>query len=135
MNGAREQQTSLSGFKRELSDLKTLGMDRLVEIAAQVGEAISRKVKMNQIRRFLDGARKVESELKSREKFEEVKDQIVLLRPKLAYAAGRHQDVKELAEILDTAVKSAAQTQENFMKFLRFMESIIAYHRFYGGRD
>lgn len=134
MNGAREHM-DLGRFKSELSDLKKLGMDRLVEIADKVGEAIAKKVKMNQIRRFLDGARKVEAELKSREKFEEVKDQIVLLRPKLAYAAGRNNDVKELAEILDTAVKSAAQTQENFMKFLRFMESIIAYHRFHGGRD
>lgn len=134
MNGGREH-GDISRFKGELSDLKKLSMERLVEIADHVGSAVSKRVKMNQIRRFLDGARKVEAELKSREKFDAVKDQIVLLRPKLAYAAGRNQDVKELAEILDIAVKSAAQTQENFMKFLRFMESIIAYHRFHGGRD
>lgn len=123
-------------FKRELADLKTLTMDRLVDIADAVGRAVANRVKMNQIRRFLDGARKVEAELKSREDFEKIKEQIVLLRPKLAYAAGRHHnDVKHLAEILDTAVRSAAQNQENFMKFLRLMESIIAYHRFYGDRD
>ncbi len=133
MNGG--QQADILRFKGELSDLKKLSMERLVEIADHVGSTVAKKVKMNQIRRFLDGARKVEAELKSREKFDAVKDQIVLLRPKLAYAAGRNQDVKELAEILDTAVKSAAQTEENFMKFLRFMEGIIAYHRFHGGKD
>jgi CRISPR-associated protein Csm2 len=134
MNGGRQNE-GIGRFKGELSDLKKLSMERLVEIADAVGAAISRKVKTNQIRRFLDGTRKVEAELKSNLPFEKVKDQIILLRPKLAYAAGRHEDVKELAEILDAAVKSAAQTQENFTKFLRFMESIIAYHRFHGGRD
>uniref|UniRef100_A0A832A8V1 CRISPR system Cms protein Csm2 n=1 Tax=Desulfacinum infernum TaxID=35837 RepID=A0A832A8V1_9BACT len=134
MNGGREH-ADIGRFKGELSDLKKLSMERLVEIADAVGAAVAKKVKMNQIRRFLDGTRKVEAELKSDAPFEKVKDQIILLRPKLAYAAGRHQDVKELADILDAAVKSAAQTQENFVKLLRFMESIIAYHRFYGGRD
>jgi len=134
MNGGREH-TDIGRFKGELSDLKKLSMERLVEIADAVGKDVARRVKMNQIRRFLDGTRKVEAELKSDAPFEKVKDQIILLRPKLAYAAGRNTDVKELAEILDAAVKSAAQTQENFMKLLRFMESIIAYHRFYGGRD
>ncbi len=134
MNGGREH-ANIGQFRGELSDLKKLSMERLVEIADAIGAAIARRVKMNQIRRFLDGTRKVEAELKGQRKFEEIKDQIILLRPKLAYAAGRHQDVKDLAEILDAAVKSAAQTQDNFMKFLRFMESIIAYHRFHGGRD
>ncbi len=127
--------TSISEFKRELSDLKQVSMERLVEIADTVGSRISHEVKMNQIRRFLDGARKVEAEMKRSGRFDQVKDRVVLLRPKLAYAAGRHEKVKPLAELLDTAVTSAAKSEENFMKFLRLMEGIIAYHRFYGGRD
>lgn len=134
MNGGRQNQ-GIGRFKTELGDLKKLSIERLVEIANDVGASIAQSVKTNQIRRFLDGTRKVEAELKSKEPFEKVKDQIILLRPKLAYAAGRNREVKDLAEILDVAVKSAAQTQENFVKFLKFMESIIAYHRFYGGRD
>lgn len=125
----------IGAYKTELSDLKKVTMERLVEIADKVGSNISKTVKMNQIRRFLDGARKVEAEMNRTDQFDQVKDQIVLLRPKLAYAAGRHGDVKPLAELLDAAVKSAAQNRENFMKFLRFMEGIIAYHRFYGGKD
>lgn len=137
MNGKKEwkDQNELRRFKSELADLKNVSMDRLVDIADAVGKAVAKAVKMNQIRRFLDGARKVEAELKSRQDFQMIKEQIVLLRPKLAYAAGRHKEVKDLAEILDAAVRSAAQTQDNFIKFLRFMESIIAYHRFHGGRD
>ncbi|ROQ92048.1 type III-A CRISPR-associated protein Csm2 [Desulfosoma caldarium] len=134
MSGGTDQ-TNIKQFRAELADLKKLSMDRLVDIADAVGKAVARQVKMNQIRRFLDGARKVEAQLKNPEDFDKVKDQIVLLRPKLAYAAGRHRDVKDLAELLDPAVKSAAQTHDNFMKFLRFMESIIAYHRYHGGKD
>ncbi|MGQ9671414.1 MAG: type III-A CRISPR-associated protein Csm2 [Desulfosoma sp.] len=140
MNGERDQkiQNEILKFKGELAHLERLTMDRLVDIADAVGKTVANRVKMNQIRRFLDGARKVEAELKGREDFEKIKGQIVLLRPKLAYAAGRHSDVEhlaDLAEILDAAVRSAAQTKDNFMKFLRFMESIIAYHRFHGGKD
>ncbi|MGQ9485645.1 MAG: type III-A CRISPR-associated protein Csm2 [Desulfosoma sp.] len=137
MNGKSDQkiQHEILKFKGELAHLERLTMDRLVDIADAVGKTVANQVKMNQIRRFLDGARKVEAELKGREDFEKIKGQIVLLRPKLAYAAGRHSEVKHLAEILDAAVRSAAQTKDNFMKFLRFMESIIAYHRFHGGKD
>ncbi|MEJ5347615.1 MAG: type III-A CRISPR-associated protein Csm2 [Desulfosoma sp.] len=127
--------SSISEFKGELRDLKQVSMERLVEIADSVGFQISERVKMNQIRRFLDGARKVEAEVKRSKQFDQVKDRIVLLRPKLAYAAGRNADVKPLAELLDAAVTSAAKSEENFKKFLRLMEGIIAYHRYHGGRD
>lgn len=120
---------------RYLKDLSLVGADKIVEIAEQVGKRLSPQginLKINQIRRFLDEARQIEAEVK-RGSFPA--DRVVLLLPKLAYAAGREQKVKVLMNVLDPAIRSASRSQENFMKFLRLMEGIVAYHRYYGGTN
>lgn len=124
----------LDEFKHDLKDLEKTGMDRLVEIAETTGKQLCEtRLKMNQIRRFLDGVRRIESELKSKADFRQVQDSIILLRPKLAYAAGKEPKVKPLMEVLDPAIKSGAKSRENFEKLLRLIEGIVAYHRFHGG--
>lgn len=126
----------IDALGKELGDLSKVKMDRLVEIARETGEQLfSQKLKMNQIRRFLDGVRRIESELKGKVAFEQIQDEIVLLRPKLAYAAGREAKVKPLMNVLDPAIKSGAQSRENFNKLLRLIEGIVAYHRYYGGSN
>lgn len=100
-------------------------------------------IKVNQIRRFLDAVRRIEARLKeskskeskSKEITEEIKGSIILLRPKLAYAAGREEKIKPLMNVLDPAIKSGAESKENFEKLLRLIEGIIAYHRYYGGSN
>ena len=66
---------------------------------------------------------------------EEIKGSIILLRPKLAYAAGREEKIKPLMNVLDPAIKSGAESKENFEKLLRLIEGIIAYHRYHGGSN
>lgn len=119
----------------ELHDLSKVTAARIVEIAREVGEHLSPRgvdVKINQIRRFLDETRQIETETK-RGKFSA--DRIVLLRPKLAYAAGRQMKVKDLMNVLDPAIQSASNSKENFFKLLRLIEGIVAYHRYYGGTN
>lgn len=124
----------IAKVSEELKDLEKLAMDRLVEIAEETGRILSdEKLKMNQIRRFLDGVRRIESELKGKVDFRQIQDSIILLRPKLAYAAGREKKVKTLMAVLDPAIKSGAKSEKNFVKLLRLIEGIVAYHRFHGG--
>jgi CRISPR-associated protein Csm2 len=125
---------SLAEFSKDLKELEKIGMDKLVDIAERTGHHLSQeKLKMNQIRRFLDGVRRIESELKGKADFSQIQDSIILLRPKLAYAAGRDKKVKPLMDVLDPAIKSGAKSRENFEKLLRLIEGIVAYHRFHGG--
>jgi CRISPR-associated protein Csm2 len=128
---------------RKIQDLGSVDAETLIDVAQTLGGFLGRKtrdnpeaidLKMNQIRRFLDAVRKIESEMKAKS-FDEVKDSVVLLRPKLAYAAGRERRVKPLMNVLDPAIKSGATSKENFNKLLRLIEGIIAYHRFYGGSN
>ncbi len=130
-------------YGKELVDLSKVDAKKIVEIADDVGRRLGKRgehcrdaidLKVNQIRRFLDAARRIESEIKSKS-FDEVKDSIILLRPKLAYAAGRESKVRPLMNVLDPAIKSGAHSRENFEKLLRLIEGIIAYHRFYGGTN
>ncbi|MDI6697477.1 MAG: type III-A CRISPR-associated protein Csm2 [Candidatus Saccharicenans sp.] len=56
--------------------------------------------------------------------------QLQLLRPKLAYAAGRHKGrVKDFRELLETAIKKT--NKDNFYMFKNFVEAIVAYHKYH----
>lgn len=58
-----------------------------------------------------------------------------LIQPKLAYAAGRHGGrVKELYQIVEKAINLITESsKEQFKNFKNFFEAIVAYHRYYGG--
>ena len=138
-------------FRKELGSLEKINATRLVEIAEEVGKFLVKgkyrvkrgprleertmDLRINQVRRFLDSIRRTESEIKGKAPFEQIQDQIILLRPKLAYAAGREERVKPLMNVLDPAIKSGAQSRDNFNKLLRLVEGIVAYHRYYGGSN
>lgn len=56
-----------------------------------------------------------------------------LLRPKMAYAAGRHKGkVMALQEVTDKAIQMVT-SEEQFENFRHFFEAIVAYHRYHGG--
>ncbi len=134
-------------YSRELTDLERVSIDRIVKIAEEVGFFLvkgkyakrnnsegSMGIKVNQIRRFLDAVRRIEARLKKGD-FEQIKGSVILLRPKLAYAAGREEKIKPLMNVLDPAIKSGAESRGNFEKLLRLIEGIIAYHRYHGGTN
>ncbi len=57
-----------------------------------------------------------------------------LLRPKMAYAAGRHKGkVMELQKVTDRAI-CMVENADNFDNFKNFFEAIVAYHRYHGGK-
>jgi CRISPR-associated protein Csm2 len=143
-SGRSEQRDNYgSKFVGKIKNLEAVSAEAIVETAEEVGKYLGRKtdsnpeaidLKVNQIRRFLDAVRKIENDIKAKS-FDQVKDAIVLLRPKLAYAAGREPKVKPLMNVLDPAISSGAKSEENFQKLLKLIEGIIAYHRYYGGSN
>lgn len=53
------------------------------------------------------------------------------------YECGREPKVNEFvqkAQILDI-LKEIKQSKKNYLLFSRYMEALIAFHRYYGGRD
>lgn len=55
-------------------------------------------------------------------------DRIILLRPKLAYAANKKAEVRPLQQVLDACIRKV-ETQKDFSRFVDFFEAILAYHR------
>ncbi len=82
------------------------------------------KLTTSQIRNILDDIQRMRE-------FDE--NRLHLLRPKLAYVAGRHRGrVQDFQKLLDKAILMTRE--ENFKNFKNFVEAIVAYHRYYGGK-
>lgn len=102
----------LNDYSNELAQAYLRGKDR-------------EKLTTSQIRNILD-------EIQRMRDFDEVG--LHLLRPKLAYIAGRHGGrVKDFQKMLDTAIRMTKK--ENYKNFKNFVEAIVAYHRYHGGKE
>lgn len=68
---------------------------------------------------------------------EDLVEKIQYLRMRIAYEAGRDKAVKNLVEVakIQEAVKKIGADKEKCIIFCKYMESLVAYHKFYGGRD
>ena len=63
-------------------------------------------------------------------------EEIYSLRPKLAYVYGRSDSnaMKKLIVLLDDQIQKV-KSSEQLKMFKSFFESVIAYHKFYGGKN
>lgn len=112
--------------------LKDMPAEDIVDIADKMGGLLSRSLKINQIRKFFDGIRRIDNQFERGRSFN--RDKVILLKPKLAYAAGRQQNVRDLMEVLNPAIDKV-NSYECFKKLVALIEGIVAYHKYYGGRD
>lgn len=136
----RQEESPVQEVKQKIESYKTRGLkelsaNELVEIADKMGKYLKLlDLKTTQVRRFLDGVRRIDVQSNKGKNFNS--DLVVLLKPKLAYAAGRDREkIKPLMDVLEPAITAGAKTYEDFKKLIALIEGIIAYHRFYGGKD
>ncbi len=68
---------------------------------------------------------------------EDDKSRIDYLRVRILYEAGRDRDVKDfvLKTKINDILKEMDKTKEDYILFYRYMEALVAYHKYYGGRD
>ncbi len=68
---------------------------------------------------------------------EDVQSKVLYIKMKFAYEAGRDSDVKKFIE--DTQLMENLTEIKNRKEYLllvcRYMESLVAYYKFYGGKD
>lgn len=129
---------------RENNYLKDYPIRTLVKQAEDLGYHLkAEKLETNQIRKFLDAINQIkyilaldDENIKSSQteaeqeklRFGKIESEIVLLKPKLAYAAARQKAVKPLNEVMKVAIDRVKTTQD-FHRLVQFIESIIAYHK------
>jgi CRISPR-associated protein Csm2 len=142
---------------KSLKFLKDYSIRDLVKHAQEFGPYLkNQKLETNQVRKFLDAInrlkvkitqnadqtekdieesnKKVLSKKESNEKvFSKIEPEIVLLKPKLAYAAARQQAAKPLSNVMSVAIDKV-YSLEDFERLVQLIESTIAYHKAEGGK-
>ena len=107
----------------------TEGGEILVKEAEQRGQQLARDLTTSQIRNIYGAVKKMQmkgGELDTHK--------LLMLKPKLAYAAKRHGGgVDTLKDVLTQAIDLVGNDSKKFSRFVDFFEAILAYHRAYGG--
>jgi CRISPR-associated protein Csm2 len=86
----------------------------------------------SQIRKFFGEVKRIQAD------FIRYKDDVPLLSAKLAYAVGRQKGLtrlKKFYEEFDKAIKAIDGNEENYDRFVKLLESTVAFHKFHGGND
>lgn len=104
------------------------GGQPLVTAAKDLGETLkNRGLKTSQIRKVYGAVKKIQMSEKVQQ------NDLVMLKPKLAYAAARNRAVTDLKDALTQAIDKVGDDKEKFKNFVDFFEATLAYHRAAGG--
>ena len=105
------------------------------------------KIRTNQIRNYFSALTKIRSEFyqeqrKAKRNGNElppsVRKDLVMLRPKLAYAAGRHKEVRAFQEFFDEAITAVLESEnpvDAIKNLFLISDAVLAYHKYSGGKD
>ncbi len=120
---------------------------QLVQFSKKLGERLYKgNLKTNQIRKVFTEVRKIEALWERENQRNTALRRLVMLKPKLAYQEKRQEKrgtspVQPLNEALTRAIdviaseKSPEKQDVYFRRFVEFFEAVLAYHKYFGGRD
>jgi CRISPR-associated protein Csm2 len=125
-----------------MDNIATMSPAELVRRAEEIAVQLTRdRLKTGQIRNFYSSIIQMRTQLalKEDEVTDELKRDLTMLKPKIAYAAGRQTAVRAtfypfVKGALDGIEKSNYNVK-GIKNFFQLIESIIAYHKFYGGSE
>ena len=130
------------------------------DIVASAEEAIKKLVrkdnkgkdviglKTNQIRKFLTAVTSLTNKIdvyklkngQTDELSEDLANEVKFLKVKIAYQVGRDDKFGNVKKFADAAnlvnrIDMIGTSIRRFESFARYMEALVAYHKFYGGKD
>jgi CRISPR-associated protein Csm2 len=92
----------------------------------------------SQLRNLLSLTSVIYTEAQSSD-FDQIIDRLAYLRVQFVYQSGRNSAVKKLVELADilTLLKRVQDNKDKkeLIRFCRYMEALVAYFKYYGGRD
>ena len=112
--------------KVDISEIIEKGGEPLVVAAEVLGRKLARNLKTAQIRKVYGAVKKIQMS----DQFNQ--NELIMLKPKLAYAAARKPEVEDLKDTLTQAINQV-DNSDKFKNFVDFFEAILAYHKAYGG--
>ena len=124
-----EVTAAAQGSAIDISEVIEKGGEPLVIAAENLGRKLARNLKTSQIRKVYGAVKKIQmSDGFSR-------NDLIMLKPKLAYAAARNEAVTDLKDALTQAIDKVGDDPERFKNFVNFFEATLAYHKAAGGQD
>ena len=105
------------------------GGEALVTAAENLGQKLAGNLKTSQIRKVYGAVKKIQMSDDFR------RNDLIMLKPKLAYAAARNAAVTDLKDALTQAIDKVGDDQQRFKNFVDFFEATLAYHKAAGGQD
>jgi CRISPR-associated protein Csm2 len=122
-----------------MNNIANMSAEQIVQEAENVARTLAMKdrLKTGQIRNFYSGITRLRSKYATKGNWESVQSELVMLKPKLAFAAGRQLAVKttfypRMTEAVES-VLNADDKEKALKNFFMYVESIVAYHKFFGG--
>lgn len=130
MSGSRPHEgigdmNQIKGRIKNLESFDKYRGDDLVRDAENIANSI-RDLKTAQLRRIYGEVKRMEMDFEKSSEF--VRDKVVLLKPRLAYAASKKKELKPLADIFSQCIDKI-HDRDDFLKFVNFFEAILAYHK------
>lgn len=119
----------------------------LVKWSEKLGEIlVQRRLKSAKLRRIYDPVTVLKSKLRAtigkseqerNKNLESIRASLLFLKPKLRSEAYRERGVEPLARALETYIDRVIESKEieDYDNFINFFESIVGYHKGFGGRD
>lgn len=105
-------------------------------IAGDTEQLRYRRLSTSKLRGIYSLIMNIYAKINSRDDFAEHKNELQHLKVKMAYECGRDHNVKEFIE--DTSLMRIVgdiRTYEQFILYCRYAEGLVAYFKFYGGKD
>lgn len=100
------------------------------EIAEKTGRLLKESnVTVTQLRKVFTEVKRLSPDDES------YKYKLKLLKAKMAYTSGRFPKLKDFQDIVNKALPIAEQNEKTLERFKDFFEAVVAYHRFFGGRE
>lgn len=134
----RATQDTQKHIREELGRLAEWDAADLVKRADEIGNELSRRMTTTKIRGFLDEVNRIDAEHKGKKSSFD-SSQVILLKPLLAYAAGRErgEERRILTDFADlfSAAADKVNNAEDFKRFVDFTRAVVAYHRYHGGSN
>lgn len=126
-----------------LEDIDNLANMRGKELdsrARYTAEALVKgdRLKTHQLRNIYSAVAKIRTKFQQNKKMsDELEDEVFLLKPKLAYAAGRNKSVNAtlfpfMNNLIEALDKSKAEERDKAaVNFFLLLESVVGYHKFF----
>jgi len=91
---------------------------------------------ITQLRKYFDDLKKLETKLKEESNYKDLSRDLYLIIPKVKYAKSRKLCPEYFVKFIEESIKTISEADDTnrqvyFNNFMRILEAIVAYHKYY----